>query len=160
MKIGTTDVKIGGVFTGPITLDDPVEKVSHDNEASSSKSSFKYTQLRWCPPVLTHTPKRKLQRLRLRKMRDEEAEKKRDEVFNEIKPMVPQDKQWRVKEPEVPTPPMTVEAVATPKPLGLADAVLGEDSTAPSPTGDVDMSEYDDDDLLDYEPTSSERYGH
>lgn len=35
-------------------------------------------------------------------MREEEAKKKKDEVFNEIKPMVAQDKQWRVKELEAP----------------------------------------------------------
>lgn len=48
---------------------------------------------------------------------------------------------------------MAEETNATLKPLGLADAVLGKDSTAPSPTGDIDMSDFDDDDLLDYEPT-------
>jgi MoaA/NifB/PqqE/SkfB family radical SAM enzyme len=52
---------------------------------------------RWCPLGLTHTQRRKLQRLRLREKREKELEKKRDEDFNSYRPMVPQGKEWRVK---------------------------------------------------------------
>jgi hypothetical protein len=35
--------------------------------------------------------------LRLREKRERELEKKRDEDFNNYRPMVPQRKEWRVK---------------------------------------------------------------
>ena len=54
--------------------------------------------LKWCPLGLTHTQKRKLQRLRNKeKKKQEEAEKVRDEYFNKYRPMIPQGKAWQVK---------------------------------------------------------------
>jgi hypothetical protein len=77
----------------------PTQKVSvaNDHEASGSKSRPECFLPRWCPPGLTHTQRRKLQRLRLREKREKELEKKRDEDFNSYIPMVPQGKEWRVK---------------------------------------------------------------
>jgi hypothetical protein len=77
----------------------PTQKgsVSNDHEASGSKSRPECFLPRWCPPGLTHTQRRKLQRLRLREKREKELEKKRDEDFNSYRPMVPQVKEWRVK---------------------------------------------------------------
>jgi hypothetical protein len=43
----------------------------------------------WCPTGLTHTQKRRVQRLRALEIREEIAKKKRDELFNRDKPMVP-----------------------------------------------------------------------
>jgi len=37
--------------------------VANDHETSNSSSTLKYFQSRWCPPGLTRTQKRKLQRL-------------------------------------------------------------------------------------------------
>ena len=60
------------------------------HEAGSSKSAAdKYHQPRWCPSGLTHTQKRKLQRLRNKEKKEQEAEKMRDEHLNKYKPMIP-----------------------------------------------------------------------
>ena len=55
----------------------PVQKPFTDNnhEAGGSKVADKYHQPRWCPEGLTHTQKRKLQRLRNKEKREQEAEK-------------------------------------------------------------------------------------
>jgi hypothetical protein len=87
----------------------PTQKgsVANDHETSGSKSRPECFLPRWCPPSLTHTQRRKLQRLRLREKK-EELEKKRDEDFNSYRPMVPQGKEWRVKaatQPGAVTPP-------------------------------------------------------
>jgi hypothetical protein len=58
----------------------------------------KYLQPRWCPPGLTRSQKRKLQRLRLAEMRKKEREKWRDDLFDEIKPRTPLKQEWRRKE--------------------------------------------------------------
>ena len=57
----------------------------------------KYHQPRWYPVGLTHTLKRKLQCLRNKEKREQEAEKARDEYFNKYRPMIPQGKVWQVK---------------------------------------------------------------
>jgi len=64
--------------------------MANDHEASGSKSiADKYHQPKWCPSRLTHTQKRKLQRLRNKEKREQEAEKMRDEHLNKYKPMIP-----------------------------------------------------------------------
>jgi hypothetical protein len=50
----------------------------------------------WCPSGLTHSQKRKLQRLRAKEKKEQEAEK----IFNAIHPMVP-TKQWKLKATEI-----------------------------------------------------------
>jgi len=72
----------------------------------------KYHQPCWCPKWLTHTQKRKLQRLHNKEKREQEAEKARDEYFKKYRPMIPQGKVCQVKmvdQPAVgpvgPTPP-------------------------------------------------------
>jgi ubiquinone biosynthesis protein COQ9 len=45
---------------------------------------------------LTHTQKRKLQRMRSQEKKDQESERERDELFNKLRPMVPRQ-QWRAK---------------------------------------------------------------
>ncbi|XP_037489050.1 uncharacterized protein LOC119367715 [Triticum dicoccoides] len=54
-------------------------------------------KLRWCPTGLIHTQKRRVQRLRALEIREELAEKKRDEWFNKDKPMVPSNMTWKEK---------------------------------------------------------------
>ena len=70
---------------------------ANNHEAGGSKVPDKYHQLRWCPEGLTHTQKRKLQRLRNKEKREQEAEKARDEYFNKYMPMIPQGKVWQAK---------------------------------------------------------------
>ena len=77
--------------------------MANDHEASSSSTANKYHQPRWCPPRLTHTQKQKLQRLRNKEKREQEAEKLRDEHFNKYRPMVPRGKVWQIKAVDQPT---------------------------------------------------------
>ena len=69
----------------------------NDHEASSTSSTSKYFQLRWCPPGLTRTQKRKLQCLQFQEKKEQEFKRLRDKQFNHYRPMVPQGKVWRVK---------------------------------------------------------------
>ena len=82
------------------SADVPSQKpvMANDHEAGSSKSAAdKYHQPRWCPSGLTHTQKRKLQRLRNKEKKEQEKNKKRDEDFNRYRPMFPQSKVWKAK---------------------------------------------------------------
>ena len=77
------------------SVDVPSQKpvMANDHEASSSKSTAdKYHQPWWCPSGLTHTQKRKLQRLCNKEKREQEEERLRDEDFNRYRPMFPQGK--------------------------------------------------------------------
>jgi len=81
--------------------------MANDHEAGSSKSAAdKYHQPRWCPSGLTHTQKRKLQRLRNKEKKEQEEEKKRDEDFNRYRPMFPQSKVWKAKTANQPARPV------------------------------------------------------
>jgi len=81
--------------------------MANDHEADSSKIvADKYHQPRWCPSGLTHTEKRKLQRLRNKEKREQEEEKLRDEDFNRYKPMFPQGKVWKIKAVDQPNRPV------------------------------------------------------
>ena len=90
---GKEPMVFGKSATSP--AQDPV--MANDHEASSSKVADKYHQPGWCPLGLTHTQKRKLQRLRNKEKRQQEAEELRDEHFNRYRPMIPQGKTWQVK---------------------------------------------------------------
>ena len=46
---------------------------------------------------MTHTQKRKLQRLRNKEKKEQEVEKMRDEHFNKYRPVIPQGKVWQIK---------------------------------------------------------------
>ena len=81
--------------------------MANDHEACSSKSAAdKYHQPRWFPSGLTHTQKRKLQRLRSKEKKEQEKEKTRDEDFNRYRPMFPQSKVWKVKTADQPARPV------------------------------------------------------
>ena len=91
------------------SADVPSQKpiIANDHEAGSSKSAAdKYHQPRWCPSGLTHTQKRKLQRLRNIEKKEQEKEKMRDEDFNRYRPMFPQSKVWKVKTADQPARPV------------------------------------------------------
>jgi hypothetical protein len=74
IRIGTSQVKLGGEFNGSIMIDYQVATVmedvapDHEEEKANKVVDFKYLQPRWCPPGLTRTQKQKLQRLRLAEM--------------------------------------------------------------------------------------------
>jgi hypothetical protein len=74
IKILNNDVVMGGCFKGPVIINISAQdqignssEYSHpwanDHEARLSKLDTKYHQPRWCPAGLTHTQKRKLQRM-------------------------------------------------------------------------------------------------
>ena len=52
---------------------------------------------RWCPPRLSRTQKRHVQRLRTIEMTEKMKEEERDRWFNEDRPMVIPKKMWREK---------------------------------------------------------------
>jgi ribosomal protein S2 len=78
IQIGTSQVKLGKDFGRSIVIDDQVHTVmkdaapDHGEEKTDKVVDFKYLQPRWCPPGLTCTQKRKLQRLRLVEMQGKE----------------------------------------------------------------------------------------
>jgi hypothetical protein len=116
IQIGTMNVPIEGSGKKLVVLNNQVVTptqngyvATNDHEANGRKSRPECFLPRWCPPGLTHTQRRKLQRLRLREKSEKELEKKRDEDFHSYRPMVPQGKEWRVK-----TAPQT-EAVKPPE---------------------------------------------
>jgi hypothetical protein len=127
-----------------------------DHEASGSGSNSKYFLPRWCPPDLTHTQRRKLQRLRLREKKEKELEEQRDNFFNNYRPMVPQGKEWKAK-----TTPQ-VEAVKPPEAVQPADQAVrpGSPEMSPGFTSSVLMAcddnlllvpaPEDDEQLIDY----------
>ena len=98
IQIGVNKVMIYEGFDGPIIIGDQVDtpmpnapaKKRQEKVQESDKS--KYYQPRWCPSSLTRTQKCKLQCLRLKEMWEQEKKKQQDELFNQMKLMVPQKK--------------------------------------------------------------------
>ena len=97
--------KIQDAQKGPVIVKKPVNVsqklvLANDHEASSSnlkdQDKEKYFQPRRCPPGLTHTQKRRLQRLRRQEQKEKEEEKLRDELFDKYIPMIPQGKVWQI----------------------------------------------------------------
>jgi hypothetical protein len=89
----------------------------------------KYTQPRWCPLGLTKTKKRKLQRLRNQEIVEQEAEKQRDKLFNDARPMVPAKQVWKPKPIQDASVSISITAASTaPK---EDDATLITSSTSP-----------------------------
>jgi len=70
VKIGDVNVVVKDVgkklmvFGKSAQTDSQKRMLANDHEASSSGSASKYNQPRWCPPGLSHSQKRRLQRLR------------------------------------------------------------------------------------------------
>jgi hypothetical protein len=91
----------------------------------------------WCPPGLTPNQRRRIQWMRAQKLREEAAEKERDEQFNTIQPMFLTKQEWRVKEKASTRTPM-----ASNDDIDLLDddkSLLTKDGS-PSPTDkDINM---------------------
>ena len=70
VKIGDVKVVVKDVGKKPMVFGNSAKSdpqkllLANDHEASSSSSVNKYHQPRWCPPGLSHSQKRRLQRLR------------------------------------------------------------------------------------------------
>ena len=113
VQIGEIQVPIKDTGEKSMDIEKSVEVPSqkpvmaNDHEAGCSKGAAdKYHQPRWCPSGLTHTQKRKLQRLRNKEKKEQEAEKMRDEDVNRYRPMFPQSKVWKVKTADQPARPV------------------------------------------------------
>jgi hypothetical protein len=83
IKIGTADVVIQGSNEGPMVFGKSTKtEVVRDTGATSKASDPKYSMPRWCPSGLTWSQKHKLQRLRAKESKKNEAEK----IFNDMHP--------------------------------------------------------------------------
>jgi hypothetical protein len=92
------DVRKKSMMFGKLAKSDPQKPVlANDHEASTISSANKYHQPKRCLSGLSHSQKRRLQRLRCQEQKEQEAEKLRDEHFNKYMPMVPQGKERRAK---------------------------------------------------------------
>src|SRR3954471_1232694 len=105
----------------PIVIDDsaiasdgvvavPQGPMANDHEASTSEvklKNSKYTQPKWCPPGLSKSQNRILQRMRNHEKVEQEAEKLRDEWFNKECPMVPATKVWMPTQIDITVEPTT-----------------------------------------------------
>jgi hypothetical protein len=78
--------------------DHPISSGSVQKGALKSIVPGTTLALRWCPPGLTPSQRRRIQRLRAQKLKEEATEKERDEHFNAIWPMFLTKQEWRVKE--------------------------------------------------------------
>jgi hypothetical protein len=131
IHIGTMDVPVEKDSKRPVVLNNQVgtsaqkETVAtSDHEVSGSGSNCKYFLPRWCPHGLTHTQRRKLQRLRLRE-KEKELEEQRDKIFNRYMPMVLQGNEWRAKTtPQAEAVKPTEEAVKPPEAVKLVDQAV------------------------------------
>ena len=122
VQICNIKLDVSVASTRPMVFDKsvnpPVQRpiMDNDHEASSSNSTSKYFQPRWCPPGLTRTQRRKLQRLRAQE-KDQEFKRLRDKQFNNYRPMFPQGKVWRVKAVDQPArlvePPQATDLTST-----------------------------------------------
>ena len=108
VQIGNIKVDVNEAGTRPMVLgksvDTSVERpiMADDHEASSSITTLKYFQPRWCPSGLTGTQKRKLQHLRCQKKKGHEDEKLKAGQLNKCRPIIPQSKVWWVKSADQP----------------------------------------------------------
>jgi hypothetical protein len=170
IQIGTMDIPVEKDSKRPVVLNNQVGTSAQkgfvstsDHETSGSGSNSKYFLLRWCPPGLTHTQRRKLQCLRLREKKEKELEEKRDKTFNIYKPMIPQGKEWRakmtpqagaVKPPEVAVKPSeAVKPVDQPVRSGSPETLISFSSSVPMVCNDKLSSvtaPEDDEQLIDY----------
>ena len=122
VQIGEIKVVVQDKGKEPMVIDKsatssapPVQKpfTANNHEAGGSKVADKYHQPRWCPEGLTHTQKRKLQRLRNKEKREQETEKARNEYFNKYRPMIPQSKVWQAKTIDQPSEKLVKPTMAT-----------------------------------------------
>jgi hypothetical protein len=91
-------IKIGSM---DVTINDRVDSKILDHGASNKSLTSEYMQPRWCPPGLSHTQKRRLQRLRNQESEEKELKplkkvNKKKEV--PARPLLSIKKEWRPKQ--------------------------------------------------------------
>jgi hypothetical protein len=91
-------IKIGSM---DVTINDQVDNKILDHGANNKSLASKYMQLRWCPPGLSHTQKRRLQRLENQESKEKEMKplkevNKKKEVPSRPLPSI--KKEWRSKQ--------------------------------------------------------------
>jgi hypothetical protein len=163
IQIGSMDVPIGEDDKRPIVPNNKVvtstpKVAANDHEARGSSSNSKYFLPRLCPPGLTRTQRRKLQRLRFQEKREKEPEKQRYEAFNQYRPIVPQGKEWRIKTGSEPAPVRPVEESVRPvtlvRPVDV-DGQADDPETSPGFSSSIPMV-CDDKSALDPAPEEDE----
>jgi hypothetical protein len=80
--------------------------------------------------------KRRIQRMRAQKMREEVAEKVRDEHFNDIRPVIPMKQEWRLRKPNTPTPTTSDDDMDQ---LDDDESPLIKDGSPPPTSMDINM---------------------
>jgi hypothetical protein len=75
-------------FAAAAKLDHPVSAASGQKKPSSAIAPGTALAPRWCPPGLMPSQRRRIQWMRVHNMREEVAEKERDEHFNDIRPVI------------------------------------------------------------------------
>jgi hypothetical protein len=133
-----------------IILTIPPRSSTNDHEASPSKAKPrdpKYTQPKFCPPGLTRTKKRRLQRMRNQEKVEHTTEKWRDGVFDKTHPLP--SKRWMLKKVQDTVVTMTVAATRTPS---EDKGMIVDASSTPLPTTpDLAPTSEDDEELVDFE---------
>ena len=120
VQIGNIKVAVNEAGARPMvfrkSVDTSIQRpiMADDHKASSSTTTSKYFQPRWCPSGLICTQKRKLQCLRCQEKKGQEAKKVKVGQLNKCRPIIPQSKVWRVKSADQPAGP-----VGPPLPIGL-----------------------------------------
>jgi hypothetical protein len=83
-----------------VTINDQVDNKILDHGGSNKSLASKYMQLRWCPPGLSHTQKRSLQRLQNQESKEElkplKDVNKKKEIPARTLPSI--KKEWRPKQ--------------------------------------------------------------
>ena len=146
--------------------------MTNDHEASKEKKrpiDPKYLQPRWCLPDLSKTAKRRLQRIRTFRKAEDAAEKRRDELFNEIRPMQLPKQSGELKPKEDTTAPMEVASTIGKETPKFEEAPRAEEMPVSSSSHDVVESSVatrsapmeeaialeDDEEMVDFEPSPS-----
>jgi hypothetical protein len=76
--------------------DHPVSMTPSQKQPSRTTAPGMALAPRWCPPVLTPSQRRRIQRMTAQKMWEEAVKKERDEYFNVIRSVIPMKQEWRV----------------------------------------------------------------
>jgi hypothetical protein len=90
-------IKIGSM---DITIIDQVDNNILDHGAINKSLTSEYMQPRWCPTGLSHTQKRRLQRLRIQESKERELKPLKEYNKKEVpvRPLLSIKKEWRAKQ--------------------------------------------------------------
>jgi hypothetical protein len=83
-----------------VTINEQVDNEILDNGSSNRSLSSEYMQPRWCPPDLSHTQKKRLQRLRNQESKEKELKPLKEAIKKKevsARPLPSIKKEWRPK---------------------------------------------------------------